>query len=97
MKEATLTLSLSNFLLGQLFRTKNSSKVAFCIPEAEFLDVWSFPSLLFIDLTPPPPPPHPGKIGLILFCNLNIVYGNLTSSLRSLKIMPRNLNGIVRS
>ncbi len=52
-------------------------------------------SPLLIDFTPPPPPPD--KSGWKLACNVNIVqvYGN--SSLRTLKIMPRNLNEIVRS
>ncbi len=38
------------------------------------------------------------KSGLILVCNVNIVYRNLRSeSLRTLKIMPRNFNEIRRS
>jgi hypothetical protein len=37
-----------------------------------------------------PPPPHPSKSGVRLVCNVKIVYGNL-------KIMPKNLNEIIRS
>ncbi len=41
--------------------------------------------------TPPPPP----RAKVVWNCNVDIVYG--TSSLRILKIMPRNLNEIVLS
>ncbi len=70
-------------------------------PEAKFLDVIVtkvlrdvFPpcyseSPLKKDFTPPPPS---SKSGLKLVCNVNITY-----SLRTLKIMLRNLNEIVRS
>ncbi len=73
--------------------------------EAEFLDVIgtkvlkSFPSYysqshLPMDFTPTHPLPPPlSKSGLKLVCNVIIVYGNL--SLKTLKIMPRNLNEIV--
>jgi hypothetical protein len=69
-------------------------------PVAEFLDVIGtkvfrvlFSSLHFTaisttDFTPSPPPPQI-KSGLKLVCNVKIVYGNL-------KIMPRNLNEIIR-
>ncbi len=50
-------------------------------------------SHLYYGFTPPPPPPS--KSGLKLVCNVNIVYGNL--SLRTLQIVPRNLNEFVRS
>jgi hypothetical protein len=41
---------------------------------------------LLMDFTTPPPPPSKSDFKLV--CNVNIVYG---------KIMPRNLNEIVRS
>jgi hypothetical protein len=62
-------------------------------------------SPLLTDFTPCPPP-HPWE-KLKLVCNVTIIYGILksevsrlwpeTSSLRTLKIMPRNLNEIVCS
>jgi hypothetical protein len=45
----------------------------------------------------PPPPPPPSKSGLKLVCDVNIVLYTETSRLTTLKIMPRNLNEIVRS
>ncbi len=41
--------------------------------------------------------PRPSKSGLKQVCNSNIVYGNLKSENSQVKIMPRNLNQIVRS
>ncbi len=55
-----------------------------------FASCYSQPPLL-MDFTPPPPPPS--KSGLKLVCNEKIFME--TSSLRTLKIMPRNLNKIV--
>ncbi len=69
-------------------------------PEAEFLDVIGTKvssllqysqSPLLTDFTLPPPR---SKSGLKLVCNVNITE---TSSLRTLKIMSRNLNEIVSS
>jgi hypothetical protein len=68
-------------------------------PEAELLDASGtkeFCSLLFTVTSANgfyPPSPHPIKRGLKLFCNVNIVYGNL----KTFKIMPGNLNEIVLS
>jgi hypothetical protein len=63
-------------------------------------DKKKFSSLLFTTTSSngfyPPPPTPPNKSGLKIACNANVVYTE-TSSLRTFKIMPRNLNEIVRS
>jgi hypothetical protein len=46
---------------------------------------------------PPRTPPPSSKSGLKLVCNVNIVQYMETSCLIFLKLMPRNLNEIVRS
>jgi hypothetical protein len=72
-------------------------------PDAEFLDVigtksYEFSSLLFAATFSNgfyPPPPLIKSV-LKLVCNVNNLYVE-TSSLKTLKIMPRNLNEIVCS
>jgi hypothetical protein len=78
-----------------------SSHLSLC-PEAKFLDVigtkvflLAIPRHQYQRNLPPPPPPE--QNGLKLVCNVNIVQYMETSSLGTLKIMPRNLNKIVRS
>jgi hypothetical protein len=70
-------------------------------PEAEFLDVIGTKvvrALLFTVIsTKGFYSPLLRKNVLILVCFVYIIFGNLTSSLRTLKIMLRNLNEIVRS
>jgi hypothetical protein len=69
--------------------------------EAEFLDVIGTKVSLLFTVTSTisncPPPPPSSKSGLKLVCNVNIVQYMETSCLRFLKLMPRNLNEIVRS
>jgi hypothetical protein len=87
---------------------KNSEQIIARETEDEFLDVIGAKVLRVFLLAihnhlnrfspPPPPPPSPPKQKWFeTGCNVNIVYGNLTVSMITLKIMPRNLNKFVHS
>jgi hypothetical protein len=74
---------------------QKSAQLRVSRPEAEFLNVIGtkvsrvFPLLFTVSSTPPPPPEPKWFVMQTLYTE--------TSSLRTLKIMPRNFNEIVRS
>ncbi len=93
-----LTSSLQKWLSGSQKQSTYHSSIH-NTTEPVFLDVVGTKGLTVFLLTiqwilPPLPP---SKSCLNIVCNVNIVYRNLKSENSQLKIVPRNLNEIVRS